>query len=127
MPTDICVIKPSLGCGGKEVVINSWRHIVVSINGTANKLHFERVKPFAIADRCQRAGMHGLAGDVRRNLRLLRGRCLAHACYRYENNSYVPAHERFRATVSAASSNASRLRLEHAGLPHLRRVFRLRA
>ena len=127
MPTDVCVVKPSLGCGGEQVGINLWRHIVVPINGAANKLHFERVKPFAVADRCQRAGMHRLARDVRCNLRLLRGRCLAHARYRYKNNSYVPAHERFRATVSAASSNASRLRLGHAGLPHLRRVFRLRA
>ena len=54
MPAHIHVVELGLGCGADKVAINLWRHIAVTINGAADELHFERVKSFAIADRCQR-------------------------------------------------------------------------
>jgi len=38
----------------------------------ADKLHFEGVKSFAVADGCQNVRMHRLAGDAGRNLPLFR-------------------------------------------------------
>ena len=54
MPAHIGIVELGLGCGADKVVINLWRYIAVTINGAADELHFEGVKSFTIADRCQR-------------------------------------------------------------------------
>src|SRR2546430_14584 len=77
MPAHIRIVELGLGCRAEKVAVNLRWHVAVTINGAADKLHFERVKSFAVADGCQRVGMHRLAANVRSNLSLFRGRSAA--------------------------------------------------
>jgi hypothetical protein len=72
MPAHIRIVELGLGSSTEKIAIQLWWHIAVTINGAADKLHFERVKSFAVADGCQNVGMHQLAGNARRNLPLFR-------------------------------------------------------
>ena len=74
MPAHIRIVELALGSSAEKIAVHPWWHIAVTINGAADKLHFERVKSFAVADGCQRVGMHRLAGDAGRNLPLFRRR-----------------------------------------------------
>ena len=53
MPAHIRIVELGLGSGAEKVAVNLWWHVAVTINGAADKLHFERAKSFAIADRRQ--------------------------------------------------------------------------
>jgi hypothetical protein len=74
MPAHIRIIELGLGCSAEKIAVNLRRHVAVTINGAADKLHFERVKSFAIADGRQSVGMHRLARNMRSNLSLFRRR-----------------------------------------------------
>src|SRR5438477_13144648 len=75
MPAHIRIVELGFGSSTEKIAIQLWWHIAVTINGAADKLHFERVKSFAIADGCQSVGVHWLAGNAGRNLPLFRGPC----------------------------------------------------
>jgi len=64
MPAHIRIIELGLGSGAEKVAVNLWWHVAVTIDGAANKLHFERVKSFAVANGCQSVRMHRLTGNV---------------------------------------------------------------
>jgi len=72
MSAHIRIVELGLGSGTEKIAIQLWWHIGITINCAANKLHFKRVKSFAVADGCQNVGMHRLAGNAGRNLPLLR-------------------------------------------------------
>ena len=72
MPAHIRIIELGLGSSAEKIAIQLWWHIAVTIDGAADKLHFERVKSFAVADGCESVRMHRLAGNARRNLPLFR-------------------------------------------------------
>src|SRR6184192_4231669 len=74
MPAHVRIVELGLGCSAEKVAVNLRRHVPIMINGAADKLHFERVKSFAVADGCQSVRMHRLADNARRNLLLFRGR-----------------------------------------------------
>src|SRR5438477_6621111 len=74
MPAHIRIVELGLGSSAEKIAVHLRWHIAVTINGAADKLHFERVKSFAVADGCQRVGMHRLAGDAGGNLPLFRRR-----------------------------------------------------
>src|SRR5437763_3008541 len=74
MPAHVRIVELGLGCSAEKVAVNLRWHVPVTINGAADKLHFERVKSFAVADGCQSVRMHRLADNARRNLLLFRGR-----------------------------------------------------
>ena len=68
MPAHIRIVELGLGSSAEKIAVHLRWHIAVTINGAADKLHFERVKSFAVADGCQSVGMHRLAGNAGRNL-----------------------------------------------------------
>ena len=70
MPAHIRIVELGLGSGAEKVAVNLWWHVAVTIDGAAHKLHFERVKSFAVADGCQRPRVHRLTRNVRSNLSL---------------------------------------------------------
>ena len=72
MPAHIRIVELGLGSSAEKIAIHLWGHITVTINGAADKLHFEGVKSFAVAHGCQNVRMHRLAGDAGRNLPLFR-------------------------------------------------------
>ena len=72
MPAHIRIVELGLGSSAEKIAVHLRWHIAVTINGAADKFHFERVKSFAVADGCQRVGMHRLAGDAGGNLPLFR-------------------------------------------------------
>ena len=74
MPAHIRIVELGLGSSAEKIAIQLRWHIAVTINGAADKLHFEGVKSFAVADGCQNVGMHRLAGDAGGNLPLFRRR-----------------------------------------------------
>ena len=74
MPAHIRIVELGLGSSAEKIAVHLRWHIAVTINGAADKLHFERMKSFAVADGCQNVGMHWLAGDAGRNLPLFRRR-----------------------------------------------------
>ena len=74
MPAHIRIVELGLGSSAQKIAVHLRWHIAVTINGAADKLHFERVKSFAVADGGQSVRMHRLAGDVGRNLPLFRRR-----------------------------------------------------
>ena len=113
MPAHIRIVELGLGSGAEKVAVNLWWHVAVTIDGAADKLHFERVKSFAIADGCQRPRVHRLAGNAGRNLPLFRGRCAAQTEQCDSNKSSATPHERYNCFRSVfqraqASSRARR-------------------
>ena len=72
MPAHIRIVELGFGSSAEKIAIQLRWHVAVTINGAADKLHFERVKSFAVANGCQSVGMHRLAGDAGRNLPLFR-------------------------------------------------------
>src|SRR6266496_6088173 len=113
MPAHIRIVELGLGCSAEKVAVNLWWHVAVTIDGTADKLHFERMKSFAIADGCQRPRVHRLAGNARRNLPLVRGRCAAQTKQCDSNQSSAKPHGNYNCFRSdfqraQASSRARR-------------------
>ena len=53
MPAHIRIVELGLGSSAEKIAVHLRWHIAVTINGAADKLHFERVKSFAVADGCQ--------------------------------------------------------------------------
>src|SRR5438270_1583709 len=74
MPAHIRIVELGLGSSAEKIAIQLRWHIAVTINGAADKLHFERVKSFAVAEGRQSMGMHRLAANAGRNLLLVRRR-----------------------------------------------------
>jgi hypothetical protein len=72
MAANICIIKLRLRRGVEQVLVNLWRHIAVTVNGTVDELDLESAEPLAITDRCQGVGMDRLTHDVGRDLPRLR-------------------------------------------------------
>jgi hypothetical protein len=68
MPAHIRIVELGLGSSAEKLAVNLWWHVTITINGAADKLHFECAKSFAIADGCQSVGMHWLVQNVRSNL-----------------------------------------------------------
>jgi len=77
MAAHVRIVELGLGCGTEKAAVNLWWHIIVTINGAADKLHFERAKSSAITDGSQGSRMHRLTRNVRSNLLLVRGRYAA--------------------------------------------------
>ena len=71
MPAHIRIVELGLGSRAQKIAIQLRRHIAVTINGAADKFHFEGVKSFAVADGCQNVRMHWLAGNAGGNLRMV--------------------------------------------------------
>src|SRR5205085_2970114 len=99
----------------------------VTINGAADKLHFERVKSFAVADGCQRVGMHRLAGDAGGNLPLFRRRSAPQTEQCDDNKRSAALHGVLRVIVEAASSSVPKLHRARAGSPRWHLASPLRA
>ena len=74
MPAHIRIVELGLGSSAEKIAIHLWGHITVTINGAADKLHFEGVKSFAVAHGCQNVRMHRLADNAGRNWPLVRRR-----------------------------------------------------
>src|SRR4029077_20373105 len=68
MPAHIRIVELGLGSSAEKIAIHLRWHIAVTINGGADKLHFERVKSFAVADGGKSMGMQRVAGAEVRNL-----------------------------------------------------------
>ncbi len=96
MPAHVRIVELGLGCSAEKVAVNLWWHVAVTINGTADKLHFERMKSFAIADGCQRPRVHRVAGNAGRNLPLVRGRCAAQTEQCDSNKTSATQHGNFQ-------------------------------
>jgi len=99
MPAHIRIVELGLGSGAEKVAVNLWWHIVVTINGAAHKLHFERVKSFAVADGCKSVGMHRQTRNVRSNLSLFRRRSATQSEQCDNNKTSATQHGNFRAIV----------------------------
>ncbi len=99
MPAHIRIVELGLGCSAEKVAVNLRWHIAVAIDGAADKLHFERVKSFAIADRRQSMGMHRLTRNVRSNLSLFRRRSATQSEQCDNNKTSATQHGNFRAIV----------------------------
>jgi hypothetical protein len=95
MPAHIRIVELGLGCSAEKVAVNLWWHVAVTINGAADKLHFKRVKSFAIADSCESVRMHRLAGNAGRNLPRFRGRCAAQTEQCDNNKASATQHGNF--------------------------------
>ena len=99
MPAHIRIVELGLGCSAEKVAVNLRWHITVTIDGAADKLHFERVKSFAVADGCQSVGMHRLTRNVRSNLSLFRRRSAPQSEQCDNNKTSATQHGNFRAIV----------------------------
>lgn len=115
MPAHIRIVELGLGCSAQKAAVDLRWHIAVTINGAADKLHFEGVKSFAITNCCQRVGMHRLAGNPGTNLPLFRGRSAAQTEQRNcdGNKTSAKAHGNYNCLSSVfqraqASSRARR-------------------
>jgi len=99
MPAHIRIVELGLGCSAEKVAVNLRWHITVTIDGAADKLHFERVKSFAVADGCQSVGMYRLTRNVRRNFSLFRRRSATQSEQCDNNKTSATQHGNFRAIV----------------------------
>ena len=99
MPAHIRIVELGLRCSAEKVAVNLRWHITVTIDGAADKLHFERVKSFAVADGCQSVGMHRLTRNVRSNLSLFRRRSATQSEQCDNNKTSATQHGNFRAIV----------------------------
>src|SRR5881392_3797892 len=113
MPAHIRIVELGFGSSAEKIAIQLWWHVAVTIDGAADKLHFEGVKSFAIADGCQGVRMHRLAGNAGRNLLLFRGRCATQTEHCDNNKRSATPHGNYNCLRSVfqraqASSRARR-------------------